>query len=837
MFWKTTINVLMNRGVDSDALGTMLSFVDAFEPPIELQTVLSGFSKTLPYISTLIPHYPTNDASLYHEEWKKICQKILTAPEFTEPLENTRKAGKQPLRGHYDDSPIYVALWYRPKELDLHSAYYHLLAHILIITRILRDRESEQEYRKLPIDERDDYKTSITSALLAVRNLGNDENKLVLRSLADLQVPPEQLLSKIREIPALEKVCVIIKFLLKLRKQPHRQKRDQQKEPELALVPHLDLPANTTETTSNLDPDQTGAFCASLMQLPQLTTERAKEIERDGCSSNEEISAVEIIVPRVRSTNNKHPRSSGQKAQEKRKVKTKLSMLNQRLTSRWEILSLYEVSSCLSAIADIIVNKDKSVYLPKDIHPIELAALLTTLFWLGQRVEDAIKFSLYTHPPDKEDKEPGFAAIAGSQGYWWMKPATPLRLRLPDEKQQSQACHTVSHFSLCSSIGIEQIISDYIAQEHKNRSRYLFSKKLEIYQVMISKFTSLVNSRHATRLTANRISDYLFDVIERHPGADLTAAMYIIGREHFLGRNPSYYTAITTSKLQSIYQNVCKDIRDCHFKERPREGQIKIDVAFNLQQEKCSDFIGSPFCPTPATVQGLVVTLKESLSKATAAPSGILKLLRLHNSMTRYTAFMIAYGTGFRAVRDPFLSAAEIDWKTGFAVLSDKDNEDGYNSRLIWIPPDCLQQLMLFKEHQKNLLCRLSILIPNIQSRLKNQRSRSPKRFMFYTMSDAATGEYLAKPLSPKLLGQKLRDIFALPINASRHYLRSTMLDRGCPVEVINAFMGHFERGEEPWGKFSGLSPIAYRDALDLLLTPLMRDDGWKPMPGLGALL
>lgn len=109
---------------------------------------------------------------------------------------------------------------------------------------------------------------------------------------------------------------------------------------------------------------------------------------------------------------------------------------------------------------------------------------------------------------------------------------------------------------------------------------------------------------------------------------------------------------------------------------------------------------------------------------------------------------------------------------------------------------------------------------------------------MFYAMpSEEDPGEYLAKSLSPKLLGQKLRDVFALPINSSRHYLRSTMYEQGCPVEVINAFMGHFERGEEPWGMFSGLSPVAYCDALDHVLTPLMKKDGWEPLPGLGALL
>ena len=836
MSWQSIVSKLTIRGANLDTIALMLSFIDAFEPPIELQTTLEGFSKTLPYIRTLIKHYPTNSASTHHATWEAICQELLSSPAYAVLLESTKKAGKQPLRGHYDESPAYVALWYRPNEQGLHAIYYQLLAHVLLITRILRDREKEQERRKLPPHKRDVYCSSIISALLAVRNLGADENKTVVTNLGDLQVPPDQLLTKIQEITSLEKVCVIIKFFLNLRKQPHRR-RDQENEPEPVPAPHLVLPAYITEKVSNQDPEQTGAFRAGLMQLPQVTMERAKEIERDGCSPFEEMSPVEIAASRVRSTNNNQPRSAAQKVQCSRNVKAKLSMLNQRLKNRWEVLSIYEISSCLTAITDLVESKEESVYLPKGVQPIELAALLTTLFWLGQRVEDAVKFLLYTHSPGAKDKASGFVAMKGSRGYWWMTPATPLRSRLPDDKQRIQACQTVSHVSLCSEIGIEQTISEYIVQEHGNRSKFLFSKKLDTYQEMISKFISLVNSRHATRLTANRISDYLFDAVERHPGADLTTAMYIVGREHFLGRNPSYYSAIPKQKLQSIYQEVCKSIQDCHFIERPREGQIRINSELATRLQRGSEYIGSPFCPKSETVQGLVVALKESLAKATGAPTSILKLLRMHNSMTRYTAFMIAYGTGFRAVRDPFLSAAAVDWKSGFAAISDKDNEDGYNSRLIWIPPDCLQQLKLFKEHQQNLLCRLSVLIPNISSRLKDRRRLAPGRFMFYAMSGDDSGKYLAKPLSPKLLGQKLRDVFALPINANRHYLRSTMLARGCPVEVINAFMGHFERGEEPWGKFSGLSPIAYRNALDHFLTPLMRDDGWAPMSGLGVTL
>jgi hypothetical protein len=91
--------------------------------------------------------------------------------------------------------------------------------------------------------------------------------------------------------------------------------------------------------------------------------------------------------------------------------------------------------------------------------------------------------------------------------------------------------------------------------------------------------------------------------------------------------------------------------------------------------------------------------------------------------------------------------------------------------------------------------------------------------------------------LGPTLIGRRLRSVYALPFNSSRHYLRSCLLERQCPLEVINAFMGHFERGEEPWGVFSGFSPLAYRDALMDKLVPLLNEDGWEALRGLQARL
>jgi len=107
---------------------------------------------------------------------------------------------------------------------------------------------------------------------------------------------------------------------------------------------------------------------------------------------------------------------------------------------------------------------------------------------------------------------------------------------------------------------------------------------------------------------------------------------------------------------------------------------------------------------------------------------------------------------------------------------------------------------------------------------------------MFLSKRDLDTHECVALTYSPNF-ETNLQKKYALPFNASRHYLRSILLERGCPVEVINAFMGHFERGEEPWGRFSGLSPDTYRNQLSSYLVPLLQDDGWEALPGLGAKL
>ena len=835
--WEKIGDHLDTKGFDKDDFQTLMKFIDAIDHPIELPRVLENLLQIIPALASLSKLYSGFDLGIHLREWQAICLELKSAHAIQKMLIVPKKRGKMPLRGYYDKNPVYVAIWQRPGSPSDQRTYFQLLAHALIAVAILRERTDRQKNHGVLEQELDHF--NINSALLAVRNLSVPENLFILEALPDLTVGPETLLGIFeKSCDDLAPLKVLLKYLLHIRRPPHRQEHGslQPREQLIKPNPRNHLPARMSEIHSNHDPEQEeAANTFDLLQLPAVEEKKARDIESLGCSPTEISSGVEIISPRMKEADYKQVKSPGQKVGNKRRIKTQLAMLNQRLTSRWEVLSLYEVSVCLTAIADLIVQKEKSKYLPDNTSSRELSALLSTLFWFGQRPEKVIKLKIYTYAPSTDDTDPGFVTITEQDCYWWTKPAVPERKKLPDEVQQSQAYITVSNFALFSGIGIEPITSAYNVNSHRRRSTKLFPKDLTVYKKMLSDFFSYVNSHHATRLTANRVSDYLFDVISRQEGADLATAMFIIGREHFLGRNPSYYTSIPVTHLQALYKKVCGEVRQRHFSERPRDNQRPIDNDLPEHGEKKdqASHVGSPFRPTQQTVSNLVSELQTSLDKAEKSGLSALKLMRLHNNMSRYTAFLIAYSTGFRAIRDPFLSSAEIDWDSGFAVLSDKDNEDSYNSRLIWLPPVCLQQLRLFRQHQQNALYRFNVLIPGLFSMLDRPRRDAPGRYMFFAKEDEESKEYLAVTIGPTLLGRRLRSVYALPFNSSRHYLRSNLLERQCPVEVVNAFMGHFERGEEPWGIYSGLSPLVYRDILKDKLVPLLKEDGWEALSGL----
>ena len=177
----------------------------------------------------------------------------------------------------------------------------------------------------------------------------------------------------------------------------------------------------------------------------------------------------------------------------------------------------------------------------------------------------------------------------------------------------------------------------------------------------------------------------------------------------------------------------------------------------------------------------------------------------------------MGYCTGYRAIVNPFPTLSEFDPNTGICIISDKDGNDLYNSRTVWLPPMAVQQLANYRYHRLLMLTHLAL------HHKGRSRSYPPDIFLL-------DHSIKIKTIKPSNLAPHLQAMLPLPINSNRRFLRTKLRLNGCPPEIIDAFMGHWARGEEPWGKYSTLSYLQILKSLKTFLPPIVTALGFKPI-------
>jgi hypothetical protein len=162
-----------------------------------------------------------------------------------------------------------------------------------------------------------------------------------------------------------------------------------------------------------------------------------------------------------------------------------------------------------------------------------------------------------------------------------------------------------------------------------------------------------------------------------------------------------------------------------------------------------------------------------------------------------------------RGIRTPYRNLSEVDPVTGLLFLQDKKSPSkkktsGYKTRLVWLPPFVREQMQYYREHLEAL--RLPTTKPCFFVDPKEQN---------------------AVEVRPKTLALHLAEFLPLPANVHRRLLRTQLLKRRCPPEMIDALLGHWHRGEEPWGEYSSFCYATYRQLLAQFLEPLLQDLGF----------
>jgi hypothetical protein len=819
---ENSINSLISSAIsiDVEKLALYLWVIEA-PPTLEgLLQVTAQFKKIIRDIKAICHLEGVTD--FVSEEQIEDCKLVADAItnckikiENILPASNIKQSDKKPFRGLLTKRHLYTCLGISC--LQGNNAYQHLLleAYLVVASGILRHRRERhcdpKEYR-VALDE------SCRLARQLLLNPKSDSHNNLPQQLPTIRGDYLQDIDRSGEL--LKCIHTLLDYALSGKRAPTYIKSGSPRKSHLARHSINDA----------VDPALLGKV--DTIEMLQPIADLACRL--DAPESTGGVEFYQAVPPQGDVT------SSSQYTRKKRHYLSSIAMHNQRFSFRWEILSLYEISCFMEVVRQLSEGtfQHKVGRRFRRIDQRELAAAAATIFLRCISLEKLSSLKLNDSAFAQIDP-PGYRFYGHKTGCWVvLPPKLPMDTTFGKKFYDSAESRREFYF-VRSGTGLEQVIDTYVTnvRGRKIKDKRLFLLSPDTYGRELQEIFKSINEMYNTRLTLKRIEIYLHNYLAKTDGSDLTTAMLLTSRDDFLGMSPLHYTATPVKHLQRMYLTCCRKLlhdieHELVAQGHPPISQIAHDDSQN--SEAWHGMAGTSYRPKKKTVKRMVLRLQGRILDIQNMPKDKYKLLCLHNNIMRYTAILFAFSTGFRAVRSPMLPPSQIDDTTGFAVISDKDGIDYYNARIVWLPPICIQQYRIYLEHLECLLPKLEHLDLNAFNSLRylladpRPNDKIPL-FFFFRIDGGVTS---LRPIDIwKEIRQKLQ--YNLPANASRHYLRSNLLERGCSPEIVGAFMGHWERGEEPWGRYSALSPQHYAETIASHLIPMLEEDGWKLMSGM----
>jgi hypothetical protein len=491
-----------------------------------------------------------------------------------------------------------------------------------------------------------------------------------------------------------------------------------------------------------------------------------------------------------------------------------LIMANQFFPNQWSQATLREISLLMKQCGKEYKSRETTVFRKKII------AMIMIMLWTGSTIDDVKDKFCWINNLGNKDKRNlrekkellGYRYDNTTNAGEWVLTPHVADVKISGSSEQIAICREKhNHIELPDPFGIGQYITNAFTASELS-SRLIFDQNTKTYRKEINEFLSSIMESH--RINEHKISRYLFYKITSEGYGDVADAILITGRYHPLGQTLLHYTSPDKSYLRRIYSDAINDV----FRKINKESYVGALQTRKDTSKNSIGTVGSHLCPTIYSVQQLVKNTKKKIEKS---PDKNSELIIFHNTFTLYTILMIGYSTGYRAVVDPFPEESEIDPASGMAVISDKDGEDYYNSRIVWVPETVQTQIKYYRQHREKIL---SLIVSRYPEYALGTTNISVPRLFF--LND----KFKIESVRPITMSPLLEEDFPLPINVNRRFLRTELRLRGCPSEVVDAFMGHWSRGQEPWGKYSSISMIEIIEVLSKYIIPILEELDLTPI-------
>ena len=477
-------------------------------------------------------------------------------------------------------------------------------------------------------------------------------------------------------------------------------------------------------------------------------------------------------------------------------------MNNQLLKGRFSTMTLWEAAT-LQKLCEDEFQHELNRQVPNQFS-LRIIILILVMLWTGSSIAVARNLCICRN----ETTEVETLTYILSSRQWKFPNNLVYRVNAPTQEQLNVSYPRSNVSCLDDIVGIDSFLKKTNWNSYYGNNIFDNLSEADL-QYGIDDFLKKLPPGH--RGSESNMSNFLFSLIVNQLDHNVATACLITAATHKLSNALLHYSTLHSGYLSKVYRNTVIAALTAMQKEEP----ITIPSQGTTSFEPNHTYIGSDLCPTTETIQAMVRSLSKNIS-STLKARDMNSLIEYHNNYTTYMILMMSYCLGLRAVNNAFITPDEIDYDSGFTIISDKDNKYGYHSRLVLVPDVLLKQMRYYEKHREHIMTMIEL----------NNGSSTEHLDMPYLF--LLEDNYKTNLLKPKEVMKFVEATLPLPLNANRRYLRSQFEQARVPSEVINYFMGHWHLGEEPWSKHSSLSYSTYTKRLKDTHINILKKLGWK---------
>ncbi|PLA73683.1 hypothetical protein CYQ88_09845 [Hydrogenovibrio sp. SC-1] len=314
-------------------------------------------------------------------------------------------------------------------------------------------------------------------------------------------------------------------------------------------------------------------------------------------------------------------------------------------------------------------------------------------------------------------------------------------------------------------------------------------------------------------------------------GGDLWLQSIFTGKESGLQKTQRHYASVPQRKTQRIFEKHCELILETTIK--PYRGYHRNGVR-----------IGSPYYIRKDTFSDIMQCLQELFSPLNEPVKfemqNLEEFLFRFNAMAIYLDLFCGFSCAIRNITDPIVELKEIS-QQGLYRVNDKNKFDGFNTRITYVPPELRNALAQYSKVRKKLIIafkKAKVVSSTFQEIVESNTliylKTDPKgkvEPLPYRRTEAKL-EFFSNSQTINLdIGHQQRNLLSLlekyKTNVNRHYLRGRLLELGVPGHFIDAYLGHWHTGTQPWGEMCLFNSDDYFRQMRQHIPTILRELGF----------